>query len=285
MGVLHWHEVGVEQPRRVKHELDDVRGASTSTSGHTELIERATNVPTILSLSTCDFWLVTLWFTVGSFTGCLVCWVVSDRQSKSQVLRSLIVAGTRSSSEAEAWDATVRREKTAERVVLSKSESLVKERWSDSECRGRRRHDGRVATLRNEKAESHSPGVGTSPRSNTARAGSLKGQAAPKSARQLKARARRPGGTSECQAADSYREVTCQPARWKRSSQRERAKRAMRARRRQIVVPRGSLPIGKVEAVLAKGACQKGNACEKMTDSRAVTFEGTIKCDIVSERI
>ena len=28
MGVLHWHEVGVE------HELDDVRGASTSTSGH-----------------------------------------------------------------------------------------------------------------------------------------------------------------------------------------------------------------------------------------------------------
>ena len=69
--MLHWHEVGVEQPRRVKHELDDVRGASNATSGHTELIERATNVPTILSLSTCDFWLVPLWF--GSFTVCLVC--------------------------------------------------------------------------------------------------------------------------------------------------------------------------------------------------------------------
>ena len=44
--MLHWHDVGVEQPRRVKHELDDVRGASNFTSGHTELIERATNVPT-----------------------------------------------------------------------------------------------------------------------------------------------------------------------------------------------------------------------------------------------
>ena len=86
LGVLHRHEVGVEQPRRVNHELDDVRGASNSTSGHTELIERATKVPTILSQSTCDLWLVPLWFTFGSFTVCLVCWVVSDRQSKSQVL-------------------------------------------------------------------------------------------------------------------------------------------------------------------------------------------------------
>ena len=96
LGVLHWHEVGVEQPRRVKHELDDVRGPSNSTSGHTELIERESNVPTILSPSTYDFWLVPVWFTcallLGSFTVCLVCWVVSDRQSKSQVLRSLIVA-------------------------------------------------------------------------------------------------------------------------------------------------------------------------------------------------
>ena len=31
--------------------------------------------------------------------------------------------------------------------------------------------------------------------------------------------------------------------------------------------------VGKVETALAKGACQKCNACERTTDSRAVTLE------------
>ena len=52
------------------------------------------------------------------------------------------------------------------RVRKTQARCLVRAQWSNPECRGQRGHDGRVATLRNEKAGSHWLNVGASPRSS-----------------------------------------------------------------------------------------------------------------------
>ena len=87
-----------------------------------------------------------------------------------------------------AWDATVWRKREDDREGRAQCErNLVKERWSDPECRGRRRHDGRVGTLRNEKAGSHWLGVGHLAKEQHCSGG----------------KAERPGSTKECQAVES----------------------------------------------------------------------------------